>query len=236
MEPKIRMKANRDVIEELSAYIQNPLLSISGESGLGKTTLAQQIIGSLLAKTGDTCIWVQASERFSKTRFKALFPTTYSERLGKVFIAPSYGVFQSSLEQAEFLRRLHREKMMLPPSTKYLVIDNISHHLRYEVLKGKDIESISQTLNRFFEECLSPLLFFCQTHFIFLVLIHESTYNPKEDRSEKFYNKLYSRLDSTEIILEKDNFSDKKVLTVMKNGSKKSYEYRITREGIVLST
>ncbi|TXT57117.1 MAG: putative DNA repair and recombination protein RadB [Promethearchaeota archaeon] len=230
----MKMDDRRSVIKEIGPFMKTPIVSISGESGVGKTTLAQQLVGSLIGQTEKTCIWIQASERFSKTRFKTLFPKCYPKLLEEFFIAPSYGIFQSFGEQSEFFKRLHQGEMMLPPNAKYLVIDNISHHLRYEVLREKNIESISETLNRFFEELLSPLLFFCQIRSIFLILIHEITYNPKKDQNEKFYNKLYSRLKSTEIILEKEGNSDKKRLILQVKECRMRFQYEISPQGIVI--
>ena len=52
------------------------LVSISGESGLGKTTLALQLVGNILtseASFSGQCVWVQASEAFPLQRLCSLY-------------------------------------------------------------------------------------------------------------------------------------------------------------------
>lgn len=52
------------------------IISISGESGTGKTTLALQLISSGLTQeesSEDKALWIQASELFPKKRLHSLY-------------------------------------------------------------------------------------------------------------------------------------------------------------------
>ena len=48
------------------------VVSISGESGTGKTSFALYLVGNMV-NSPSCCIWIQASEPFPKTRLEAMF-------------------------------------------------------------------------------------------------------------------------------------------------------------------
>jgi ABC-type oligopeptide transport system ATPase subunit len=224
------------ILTKIIKELRKSILSISGESGTGKTTLAQQIIGYLLLKGSEenSCIWIQASEKFSQKRFRSLFPERAASLMERIFLTPPDTVFQSYEHQASFFKRISNGEIIFPPGVSYMVIDNISHHLRYAVLKNRQVESTSLILNNFFEDSLLPLIFFCKTNSILLLLLHEVSYNPENGRTEKFYNRLYRRLDFSDIILENDIFSHNRKLIIKVNEKEKVTYYNITQQGIVI--
>ena len=63
-----------DIVSLLNLLKERRIISISGESGTGKTTLALQLVASALTREGLTknqAVWVQASEQFPKKRLQA---------------------------------------------------------------------------------------------------------------------------------------------------------------------
>ena len=224
------------ILTEIIGELKKSILSISGESGTGKTTLAQQIIGHLLLKGSEekSCVWIEASEQFSQKRFRSLFPKRAASLMERIFLTPPNAAFQSYEQQVSFFKRISNGETILPPYISCMVIDNISHHLRYEVLKNRQIESTSLILNNFFEDSLLPLIFFCKTNSILLLLLHEVSYNPENGRTEKFYNRLYRRLDFSDIILEKDSFSPNRKLIIKVGEREKVTSYNITPHGITI--
>lgn len=223
-------------LTEIIGELKTSILSISGESGTGKTTLAQEIIGHLLLNESEekSCVWIQANERFSQKRFRSLFPEKASSLMERIFLAPLKTVFQSYEQQLNFFNRISNGNVIFPPNVSYMVIDNISHHLRYAVLKDRQVKSTSLILNNFFEDSLLPLIFFCKTNSILLLLLHEVSYNPENGRTEKFYNRLYRRLDFSDILLENDIFSHNRKLIIKVNEKEKVTYYNITKQGIVI--
>ncbi len=121
-------------IKKLLSY--STILSISGESGTGKTSLALHLIGELLSKE-DSCIWVQASEKFPNTRLSQLFEGQKLQEIkSKTYIIPKERPIQTYLEQTRIIQNLIHPDTILPPNIKIIVIDNISHHLRFELGLG----------------------------------------------------------------------------------------------------
>jgi len=115
------------------------ILSISGESGTGKTTLALQLVGTFLTHKepySESCIWIQASELFSLKRLNQLFEEQ-EEKLeylqSNIFIIPQKNPIHTYEQQSSIIQNIIKSPVNIPPSAKYIVIDNISHHLRYKL-------------------------------------------------------------------------------------------------------
>jgi hypothetical protein len=218
------------------------IVSISGESGTGKTTLALQLVSHFLSESPfNCCIWIQASEFFPYKRLKSLFQKE-SDRLSflekKILVTPEGHTFTSYEEQSEFLFRLCSRNMVLPPHLKCMVIDNISHYLRYKISTYSEIQQVTKVLDRFFEDQLFPLICFCQRENIYLLLIHEISYNLFLERNRAFYSKLYDRIKalSIEFSIEWNQNQKNKVLKI--KGQDKTNiltsRYTINQEGISL--
>ena len=65
------MKKNNLISYFLKKCEEYSIINLYGESGLGKTTLALQIISNYLLvhrNNRKSCIWIQASENFPKKR------------------------------------------------------------------------------------------------------------------------------------------------------------------------
>ena len=64
------------VLQEFEKILQhNSVLSVSGKSGTGKTSLALFLVSQSLANGDvykDSCFWIQASEPFPKNRLVSM--------------------------------------------------------------------------------------------------------------------------------------------------------------------
>ena len=215
------------------------VISISGPSSTGKTTLAQYLIGNLLTNIEpyeNCCIWIQASEAFPKKRLLKMFEAhpkklAYLER--NIYIAPKSKPCSSYSEQFTTLNKLSKEDFVYLSDLKFIVIDNISHHLRYEISKlDNDINSIVSMKNYFFNQILEPLIFFCEREDVNLVLIHEVSYNVKEGTELPYYHVLYDRIDCLDITLKKNIFTKEKTMKIKFGEIDWTFSYNIVDKGI----
>ncbi|MHA2287514.1 MAG: hypothetical protein ACXABG_01880 [Promethearchaeota archaeon] len=188
------------------------IISISGKSGTGKTTLALQIVGRILAnqipKEG-SCIWIQSSENFPKKRLLSLFKTSPGKidyLLKNIFVYPRLKAFSNYRQQSTFFNNLGA--FLLPSNVKFMVIDNISHHLRFAVSLNSDMKRRVLLLDDFFNSQLFPLIMRCLRDNIALIIIHEVSYDPTLGKTLPFFNKLYSRIQAVNISLSKGFRSD----------------------------
>ncbi|MFX0040161.1 MAG: NB-ARC domain-containing protein [Promethearchaeota archaeon] len=220
-------------------FTHHHILSISGESGTGKTTLALQIVGTLLTYEHpfqDSCIWVQASELFSLKRLNQLF----QERGNKLeyvknsfYVIPQKIPIQSYEQQASIFQNIFAPNSNIPPNLKYIIIDNISHHLRYKISQFHTIKDISSILDTFYEAQLMPLISFCKQNRIMLILIHEVSYSLKDQCNRPFFYKLYDRIKTIDIVLNKVYHSEKKNLQIYFNKLKWTFQFTIETNGIL---
>lgn len=231
------MLSTESIFEELlKFFFAKTVVSISGSSGTGKTTLALQFVSKLLTRAEpyeDSCVWVQASELFSKKRLRSLFEhldvLDYLE--SNIFAIPK-STIKSYEEQSSVLYTISRDISQLPPFTKIIVIDNISNHLRHQISQSSDKKQVISILNNFFETQLEPLIFFCQRKAICLILLHEVSFNPELERNVPFFHSLYERIDSLHIHLEKDIFQKQNTLQATLNNSCINLEYKLRTKGL----
>jgi hypothetical protein len=215
------------------------LISISGESGTGKTTLALQLIGTLLTSKepySDSCIWIQASEQFSLKRLIQIFQENKKKLeyiQNSIYTTPQKSLIHTYEQQALIINQIIGPAA-LPPFVKYLVIDNISHHLRYKLTQYSSPKDISSLLNIFYETQLMPLILFCKIYEITLVLIHEMTYSPKLDKLKPFFYKLYDRIRTVDIILSNLYNSEGKNLKILFDNLERNFQYRLENRGITI--
>jgi RecA/RadA recombinase len=216
------------------------LVSISGESGLGKTTLALQLVGSIL-RSGDSfsgqCVWVQASEVFPLHRLASLYSQqqlalAYLKK--HIYVIPTTGPFSTYKAQQEVLESF--SNCIFPPEIKVIVIDNISHHLRYRLMQQEDMSIRSRVVDQFYTEQLYPLMMRCLREEIFLVLIHEVSYSVKEGSTRLFFAHLYEKLDMISIALSKAVATEQRVIVVKhpSSDSEVSNVYELTSQGVVI--
>ena len=233
------MLTQSTIFEGLKKLISKKnIISISGASGLGKTTLAQYLIGKLLInfRTQDYCsIWIQASEAFSSKRLSKIFeknPIELEYIKNNVYIIPSKKPCVSYLEQNSVLKSIWSKDSIFSPDLKFIVIDNISHHLRYELSNSHDIESTVSIINSFFDQQLHPLIMFCEREDITLFLIHEVTYDPIHDRIAPFCYKLYDRINSLDLILKKKDITQEKIMEINYDNLNWAFNYLLVDQGL----
>ncbi len=216
------------------------ILSISGESGNGKTTLALQLIGNLLTKHKpyeDTCVWIQGSEKFPLKRLTQIFedkPPKLEYIINSVFTLPQKGPIHTYEEQSSIIKKIFNQNLTKPPNLKYIVIDNISHHLRYKLTHFNTPKQTLSLLDSFYETILMPLIIFCKRNKIVLVLVHEVTYSPKLEKIRPFFYKLYDRIRTIDIVLTKANYNEKKDLLMSFDDSEWNFQYCLKQKGITL--
>ncbi|MEJ2252363.1 MAG: AAA family ATPase [Candidatus Lokiarchaeota archaeon] len=213
---------------------EEPLINITGESGVGKTTFALQYVGTKLKK-GNICIWVQASEKFPKNRFLDLFSCTSEETqmLGQIILTPGLSLVQNLDQQEQIIAEVIKRSKIHPFRIQFIVIDNISHHLRTQILRTAEIEKVSRCLDHFFASQLLPLVTLSHLSQTQILLIHESTYNPKTDHVQPFSYKLFSRIDSVWINLKHNRFKDTKVCSLESNDINEDYNYILDKHGLI---
>ena len=215
----------------------NTLISISGKAGTGKTSLSLYLIGKFLTSTQpyeSSCVWVQASEPFPKKRLETLFNKNQKQLAyltQNIFIIPNHGPFTTYQQQLEKLGNFPKKDFVLPPGVKFIVIDNISHHLRFQFSLLSDIKERSHLVNIFYETILNPLIFRCQREKINLILLHEVSYNVESQKTRPFFSKLYERLKGLHISLTNLFLSDKRTMELTVNNSHKSLNFDIINSG-----
>lgn len=229
-----------DISSVLTLLRERRIISISGESGTGKTTLALQLIASALTKEDASdyqAVWVQASEQFPKKRLHAFFknsPDAYKALLKRIFIHPGTTPFLSYQTQSVFLTNL--SYIILPFNAKYIVIDNISHYLRFAASCCSDVRQKMALLDEFFSSQLFPIIMRCLREGIVLILIHEVSFDPALGKNQPFFNKLYSRINSVNVSLSKPFGSKVKSMELASRDEviSKGVKYEIKARGISL--
>ena len=216
---------------------ENCLISISGKSGTGKTTLALQFVSTLMTLEKpyrDQCVWIQASERFPKKRLRSLlksYPDKVNYALKNIFVAPGIKHFSNYQEQSSYFRRL--KTTIFPNNVKFIVIDNISHYLRYIIASNSNYKERGAILDEFFSVQLFPLIMRCLREKIILILVHEVSFDPKSGKIKPFYNKLFERIDSINVNLSKTMGSGLKQMEISSKGTTTKFVYKIEESGIV---
>lgn len=184
----------------LSPYLEkkSKVISISGPSASGKTTLALELISKISRE--ENSIWIQASEHFPRRRLDSLLPYDESQKayvMRNTFLVPATHVVMSFEELRAILINLNYQDF--PPETRFIVIDNISHHLRYALSQCGEVGVRSKIVNSFFDEILFPLIMRCFREGIHLILIHEVSQDIETGKTRSFYSKLFNRIDSLAI-------------------------------------
>jgi len=180
---------------------KNGIISIAGKSGTGKTTLALQFVSTLMTfekPYRSQGVWVQASEQFPKKRLRSLlksYPDKVNYVLKNIFVTPGIKPFSNYQEQSAYFRRL--KTTIFPNNVKIIVIDNISHYLRYVIASNSDFKKRGAIIDEFFRSQLFPLIMRCLREKMILILIHEVSFNPTSGKTQPFFSKLYNRIDST---------------------------------------
>ena len=218
---------------------RHKIINISGESGTGKTTLALQLVGNFLTATypfEECCIWVQASESFPIKRLSRMFantPQEFSYLQQNIFTIPHNITLNTYFDQSQLFSKIINGLTILPPNLRFMVIDNISHHLRYEISKYNDIKRITSLIDDFYDSQLLPLLMFCQREGICLILIHEVSYDPNSGRNRSFLFKLYDRVNTIKIELSHRCNNRNKSMKIFFKDYSWMFDYALQQNGLV---
>ena len=228
------MQVQKPLIPYLEKLISNhSVASISGESGTGKTSFTIYTVGSLI-NDPSCCVWIQASEMFPKNRLKAMFQGDGDKAnylLKNILIGPQRP-FQSYSDQLSFF--LPFIDSLFPPDLKFIVIDNISHHLRYELSSKTEIREKVRLLDEFYESILYPLILKCQRENVILMLIHEVSYDVNSQQNRPFFHKLYDRIKGLQIILNKSLFSKERTMDIDTGKRTVSFGFKMEEDGFYL--
>ena len=214
------------------------IISISGKSGTGKTTLGLQFVSTILTREKpyeSSCVYIQASEQFPKKRLISLFkdsPGKIDYLLKNIFVYPVKKPFSRYREQSTFFNELGT--LLLPSNVRFIVIDNISHHLRLAGSLNSDIKRRTIMFDQFFSSQLFPLIMRCLRENIVLILIHEVSFDPALGKTQPFFNKLYSRIQTVSITLSKRFNSNIKEMEINCGDKSKirKLNYEIRESGI----
>ncbi|MFX0083816.1 MAG: hypothetical protein ACFE94_18860 [Candidatus Hodarchaeota archaeon] len=213
------------------------VISISGESGSGKTSLALFLVGQSLSN-GDSCFWIQVSEPFPKNRLISMYQhkkEKFKFLLNNIYIAPNK-VIPSYSEQYNLFENITSENFLFPPDLRFIVIDNISHHLRYEISKIDDIKKRTFILDDFYDNIISPLILRCQREDITLILIHEVSFHAKLQKTVPFFHSLYNRIKGVNIFLRKSLNSKRRLMEIEMGNKATSLHFRLDNQGFIFST
>ena len=198
------MEAQISLLNKLEQILTlKSIISISGKSGTGKTSLALYLITQMMLSLDSSCIWIQASEPFPLKRLRSMLSSDADRIEQSIFIIPEKTCLSYN-EQRKTIRKIFNDETSLPPNLRFIVVDNISHHLRHKVSKTEDIKITSASFNDFYDAQLLPLIFFCLRNDIILILIHEMSYSPKMDAEVRFLNRLYEKMDEAHVLLIKN--------------------------------
>ena len=212
------------------------IISISGESGTGKTTLALNLVDHLIGE-GDSCIWVQAGEIFPKKRLYQILENC-PERLElvneSIYVIPGDSVIHSYKDQAQIMEKIVSPTADLPPNLSVIVIDNISHHLRFVIGQNNNISDVSRIMDEFYGTQIWPLILFCKRNNVILILIHEVTFVPSIAMTRPFFYKLYDRIKTIDIVLYNMINSTKKTLSILVASHEWKFTYNLDQTGIVI--
>ncbi|MBA7511698.1 hypothetical protein ES705_03694 [subsurface metagenome] len=233
----IKLEKLASVSQIFDLVKSNGLISLSGKAGTGKTTLALQFVSTLMTLEKpyrNQCVWIQASEQFPKKRLRSLFET-YPDKvnyvLKNIFVAPGIKPFYSYQEQSVYFRKL--KAIIFPNNARFIVVDNISHHLRFAASSHSGFKERGAILDEFFSVQLFPLIMRCLREKIILILIHEVSFDPTSGKTKPFFSKLYDRIDSINVNLSKTMGSGLKQMEISSKGTSTKFAYRIRDSGIV---
>lgn len=148
-----------------------------------------------------------------------------------VFIAPGIKPFSNYKDQSAYFRKL--KTTIFPNNARFIVIDNISHHLRFAASSHSDFKKRGAILDEFFSVQLFPLIMRCMREEIILILIHEVSFDPTSGKTKPFFSKLYDRIDSINVNLSKAMGSGLKQMEVSSKGTTTKFVYEIGESGIV---
>ncbi|MFX1346706.1 MAG: hypothetical protein ACFFAI_16540 [Promethearchaeota archaeon] len=222
------------VLKGFEQIFQNhTILSISGESGTGKTSLALYLVSKSLVNSKNSCFWIQASEQFPKKRLISMYNNdkeTCDYLLNNIYITPSC-VIPLYSEQNKLLRKITHQNFLFPPDLRFIVIDNISNHLRFEISKANDIRKRTSMLDNFYDNILCPLIIRCQRENIALILLHEVSFNVKLQKTLPFFHSLYKRIKGVDIYLNNSSISKERVMKIEIGKEIASLNFQLNNNG-----
>ncbi|KKM88355.1 hypothetical protein LCGC14_1259590 [marine sediment metagenome] len=227
------MLSQNKILEGLQEILDKiTVVNLSGASGTGKTSLALYLAGQLL---GDDhyCIWVQASEPFPTKRLETMYGNNQnrlSVLKNQILVAPDK-CFATFDAQSKFMVKITHKNYLFPPDVQFIVIDNISHHLRFRFSKVREIREKILLIDRFYSSELLPLILHCSRENIVLILIHEVSFNMNLQRNRPFFNRLYERIKGLNIVLRQSSHSKERIIDISAENKSFSLGFEIKEHG-----
>ena len=216
------------------------IISIAGKSATGKTTLALQLVSKLLTSCRSdkvSCLWIQASELFPKKRLIKMYensPDLLSYILKHIFITPSNCVLMTYSEQEKLIKKITDNSFIYPSNLRYVVIDNITHHFRYELSQKIGVQKAVLAIDDFFNRQIFPLVMFCERKDICIILIHEVSFNPPLGEDKMSFFKVYERIKALNVFLNTSPISNKGTIIIKSKKAPLTHNYYISNSGIEL--
>ena len=93
----------------------------------------------------------------------------------------------------------------------------------------------SDTINKFYDTILAPLIFRCHRDKINLILIHEVSFDVNSQQTRPFFSKLYDRLGGVHITLTKSFNSNQRVLKLIVHDLEYSFKFHLATNGFIFS-
>ncbi len=156
----------------LELYRQFKIIHVAGESGSGKSLLAQTLGQYFIQTRKRKVILVDTMQKFSQQRFQQCFPNPVVQNNFLVAQARSFNHQKSLIKNLRQMATRNRLQ-----DTGLLIFDSISHFLRKEI-SARDYAGYIEILDLFYESTLQDLLFLALHYKIRLLFVHEMSYKP----------------------------------------------------------
>lgn len=207
------------------------IIQISGESGSGKSTFAQYLVGHLILNKDNllTALWINAGSPFSYKRLEHNFneaPEQLEYIKNNIFLTN----ISSYFKQQNLINELSSLENFIPINTKLIIFDSISHNFRLKLMEFNELDIKIKLINSFFTEQIYPLQMFASLNRVNLIFIHEVSYKPKLNKNTKFLHKMFDRIDSIMIKLE-INEKREKILNLKYHNIEFVSKYRLSNNG-----
>lgn len=210
-------------------YERFNVLNISGKAGVGKSSFIQWLVGNMISKKLRSCVWISAGKKFSARRLNELFQK--NEKKLNYLKNQFFTIHVTSyFDQFDKIKKIASSVIQMPPEIQFIVVDNVSFHIRYLLSTINDVKKTVKLIDSFFEKQIFPLKMFASRIKAKLIFVHEVSYNPKLDKTIKFLPGVFNRIESINITMISDEKNDN-YIEISAEGGLKTLQYKINNEG-----